>query len=79
MKLGSLINNHIKKNYIWICSIVISFIFLLCFMLFLGVAPFGNKSFVNEDAFHQIYSFMAVLQRKLKNGESLLYYWNNGA
>ena len=53
-------------------------IFVFIFMAFKGVAPFGNYSFANTDCFHQMMPLLAVLQDKLKNGESLLYYWNSG-
>ena len=58
---------------------VIIAVFLLCFMVIVKIAPFGDYSFGNTDCFHQMFPLLAVLQRKLKNGESLLYYWNSGA
>ncbi|MBR6403559.1 MAG: YfhO family protein [Eubacterium sp.] len=45
-------------------------------MIIKGIEPFGNNTFVNEDCISYIYPYLVILYDKLKNGESLFYYWN---
>lgn len=43
-----------------------------------GVYPFGDESFMHSDMYHQYVPFLAEMQRRLKEHESLLYSWNVG-
>lgn len=47
-------------------------------MVMFGVTPFGNKSFVSGDAYHQVFPLLTVMHDKMQNGGSMLYYWNSG-
>lgn len=42
------------------------------------IFPFGDKSFLNIDMYHQYFPFLSEFYHKLKNGESLFYSWNTG-
>jgi uncharacterized membrane protein YfhO len=44
----------------------------------LGAYPYGAKTILTTDLFHQYAPFMAELQHKLRHGESLFYSWNGG-
>ncbi|MBO4864478.1 MAG: YfhO family protein [Eubacterium sp.] len=59
-------------------SMAVVGLFAIIFMMIKGVAPFGIYSFANTDCFHQMMPLLAVLQNKMKTGESLFYYWNCG-
>lgn len=43
-----------------------------------GIWPFGDKSFLRTDLYHQYAPFMAEFLRKLRSGEDLLWTWNIG-
>lgn len=47
-------------------------------MYIFKVEPFGYRSFAGGDCLYQMYPLLSVLQNKLQNGDSLLYYWNSG-
>lgn len=61
---------------------VLAFLYPFCIMLMIlivrGIYPFGDKSFLHMDMYHQYMPFFAEFLHKLKNGESLLYSWNVG-
>lgn len=57
-------------------SFFVVILFFLIYMICNNVAPFGQNVFSGGDTFHQLYSFLASFQNKLKNGESLVYSWN---
>ena len=44
-----------------------------------GIYPFGDRSFLRTDMYHQYVPFHAEFAEKLQNGESLLYSWEVGA
>ena len=68
----------LSNNYTWICSSLVTAVFMFGFMLFFKVSPFGFNTFNNCDCYHQMYPMLTVLHDKLRNGDSLLYYWNSG-
>ena len=70
-------NGFLRKNYTWIISMLIVFVFMLFFMLVFKVTPFGTNTFVASDCYHQMYPMLAHLQYVLKNHESLFYSWNS--
>ena len=43
-----------------------------------GIFPFGDKSFLRTDLYHQYAPFFSEFQYKLTHGGSLLYSWNVG-
>lgn len=57
------------------------FIPVLCMILiFIGkeIYPFGDRSFLRTDLYHQYAPFFQELKDKLANGESLFYTWDIG-
>lgn len=42
------------------------------------IFPFGDRSFLNIDMYHQYFPFLTEFYHKIKNGESLFYSWNAG-
>ena len=55
-----------------------AFMLLWTGFIVFGVFPFGNRTLLVQDAWHQYYPFLVDLRSKLINGESLFYTWNNG-
>jgi len=43
-----------------------------------GIFPFGDRSFMNSDMYHQYVPFMQEFVRRIREGESLFYSWNIG-
>ncbi len=52
---------------------------LILIYIFRGIYPFGDACYLRSDMYHQYVTFLAALQDKIKNGETLLYSWDIGA
>ena len=61
-----------------ILGFVIPFFTMLIFMIFNEAHPFGSRSLLYSDGFHQYYPFFKEFRRALLSGDSLLYSWNVG-
>ena len=72
------LKGFIQNNSVGLISFVIVALWLFVFMYVFKAAPFGYRSFAGSDCLYQMYPLLSVLQSKLQNGESLLYYWNSG-
>lgn len=68
-----------KKHYIYLLAFFVPVVIMLIIFAGQGVFPFGNKSFLHLDMYHQYYPFLVEFFHKLKSGESLLYSWNLGS
>ena len=64
-------------NYLAL-SFLFPFIGMLVFMMINGCTPFGSKSMLYSDAWHQYYPFFKAYREALRSGDSLLYNWNVG-
>lgn len=69
-----------KKKILYICIFAFIVPFLIMGLAFvkLKIYPFGDQQVLIIDAWHQYYPFLVELNRKLKDGESLLYSWRIG-
>ena len=56
----------------------IPFLGILMTMLIKGCEPFGNKSMLYSDMYHQYYPFFLAFRRNLFSGQSLLHIWDIG-
>ncbi len=56
----------------------IPFIGILLSMLIKGCVPFGNKSMLYSDMYHQYYPFFLSFRRALLSGDSPLHNWDVG-
>lgn len=72
------LKGFIQNNSVGLISFVIVALWMFIFMYVFKVAPFGYRSFAGSDCLYQMYPLLSVLQNKLQNGDSLLYYWNSG-
>ncbi len=66
-----------KWNYLAL-AFALPFAGMLLLMLIAQCEPFGNKTFLYSDAWHQYYPFFLNYREALLSGESLLYNWNLG-
>ena len=69
--------NKINWNYLAL-AFALPFFGMLVLMLIAGCEPFGNRTFLYSDAWHQYYPFFLNFREALRSGESLLYNWDLG-
>ncbi len=69
-----------NKQYLFPC--LLAFLIPVSIMLILfiqrGIYPFGERSFMRTDLYHQYAPFHQMLRQALQNGESIEYTWNIG-
>ena len=51
---------------------------MLFLMLIAGYAPFGNRSMLYSDMWHQYFPFFKAFREHLRSGDSLLWSWDVG-
>ena len=64
-------------NYIYF-GFLIPFIWMFVVMIFSQVLPFGERSLLYSDGYHQYYPFFKEFRHAILSGDSLLYSWNVG-
>ena len=67
-----------SKQKLYIASFGIPFLTMLALFAINGIFPFGDRSFLNIDMYHQYFPFLTEFFHKLRSGESLFYSWNAG-
>ena len=75
MKLTQLTNR--KWNYLLI-AFFIPVVSIMMIQLCGGYQPFGDRSMLYSDMYHQYYPFFVSFRRALLSGNSLLYNWDVG-
>ncbi|NCC87219.1 MAG: hypothetical protein EOM05_05060 [Clostridia bacterium] len=65
-------NRYILLSFI--CSILIMILVFFCY----GVIPFGNKTVLRMDLYHQYGPLFAELYDRITSGSSLIYSWTSG-
>ena len=66
-----------KLNFLGI-AFAIPVTALVFLMIWEGATPFGQKSLLYSDMWHQYFPFFKAFRKALLSGESLLYSWNVG-
>ncbi len=66
-----------KLNYLAV-AFFIPVVAVLMLMIIVGATPFGVKSILYSDMWHQYFPFFKAFRKALLSGESLLYSWNVG-
>ena len=72
------IQNRIRENQVFLLAFALPFITMLALFAAQQIYPFGNRSFLNIDMYHQYFPFLTDFFHKLKEGDSLYYSWNAG-
>jgi len=67
-----------SKQKLYIVSFGIPFLTMLILFAINKIFPFGERSFLNIDMYHQYFPFLTEFFHKLRDGESLFYSWNAG-
>ncbi len=67
-----------SKYKLYIISFSIPFFTMLVLFIASSIFPFGERSFLHIDMYHQYFPFLTEFFHKLKEGESLFYSWNAG-
>ena len=67
-----------SKQKLYIVSFALPFVTMLILFAINKIFPFGDRSFLNIDMYHQYFPFLTELFHKLRNGDSLFYSWNAG-
>lgn len=62
---------------LWLSAFFCAAIWLVLFQL-LSITPFGGRTLLTIDAYHQYAPFHAELRRKILEGGSIFYGWTNG-
>ena len=75
MKLTQIVNR--KWNYLLI-AFFIPIVSIMMIQLCGGYQPFGNRSMLYSDMYHQYYPFFVSFRRTILSGQSLLYNWEIG-
>ena len=69
---------RITFNKLYLFAFLIPTIIMLVIFAIRQIYPFGDRSFLHIDMYHQYFPFLVEFYHKLKNGESLFYSWNTG-
>lgn len=68
----------IKLDKLYLFSFLVPALIMLAIFIIRKIYPFGDRSFLHIDMYHQYFPFLVEFYHKLKNGESLLYSWHTG-
>ncbi|MDE6219849.1 MAG: YfhO family protein, partial [Lachnospiraceae bacterium] len=67
-----------RFDLLYLSSFLVSSLIMLVIFVIQEIYPFGERSFLHIDMYHQYFPFLVEFFHKLKNGESLFYSWNTG-
>ncbi len=68
----------LKPDRLYLFSFLVPVLVMLVIFVIQEIYPFGERSFLHIDMYHQYFPFLVEFYHKLKNGESLFYSWNTG-
>lgn len=71
-------SKFIKRHYVMLLAFFLPAFILGISYIFIGIFPFGKRSLLIIDLYHQYAPFISDLQDKLKSSSSLLYSWSGG-
>lgn len=75
------IQDWFEKNNIYVIAYVIPFIIMLVIFMVAKIYPFGDRSFLHIDMYHQYFPFLTDFYRAVKGTNvagNLTYSWNAG-
>lgn len=72
------ITEWIRQNQMFILAFALPFFTMVALFAANKIFPFGDRSFLNIDMYHQYFPFLTDFFHKLKEGDSLYYSWNAG-
>lgn len=78
MKFIQIKKPNIKPDLLYLFSFLVPTLIMLVIFVIQQIYPFGERSFLHIDMYHQYFPFLVEFYHKLKNGESLFYSWHTG-
>ncbi len=69
--------NKKPKSWLWL-AFALPVACILVLMMIAGCVPFGNKSMLYSDCYHQYFPFFKAFRQALLNGDGLLWTWSVG-
>ncbi len=72
------LKNFYGKHKIYILSATIPTLLMLIIFIIGGIYPFGDRSFLHIDMYHQYFPFLTEMYHKIKDGEGLFYSFRTG-
>lgn len=70
--------NKKTVDTLYLAAFLLPVLIMLVIFMVQSIFPFGDRSFLNIDMYHQYFPFLTEFYHKIKNGESLFYSWNTG-
>ena len=70
--------SYLNQNALYISAFLIPFLTMMVIFIVQKIYPFGERSFLHIDMYHQYFPFLTEFYHKLKSGDSLFYSWNTG-
>lgn len=67
-----------RARKLYLSSFLVPAFIMLVIFVIQEIYPFGERSFLHIDMYHQYFPFLVEFYHKLKNGESLFYSWHTG-
>ncbi len=67
-----------KSRYGLVIAFAVPVLIMIIIFIQRGIFPFGDRTFLRSDMYHQYAPFFSEFQYKLRNGGSLLYSWDVG-
>ena len=74
----SKMQNKKSLDILYLTAFLLPVLVMLIIFAVQNIFPFGDRSFLNIDMYHQYFPFLTEFYHKVKNGESLFYSWNTG-
>lgn len=73
-----LLGGEYSAGQIQVMAFLLPFVIMLTLFVIKGIYPFGGRSFLSGDLYHQYMPFFSELLRKVRAGESLNFSWHVG-
>ncbi len=77
-KFSKLKKAILKIDLLFLLSFLVPSLVMLLIFAIRSIYPFGDRSFLHIDMYHQYFPFLVEFYHKLKDGDSLFYSWNTG-
>lgn len=77
LKYPTLSQRFYENRYVWISFAASALVMLLVYICF-ELIPFGGRTILRMDLYHQYGPLFAELYERIVGGESLIYSWNTG-
>ena len=68
----------IHKQAVYLAAFLVPVLLMLTIFIVQTIYPFGDRSFLHVDMYHQYFPFLNEFYDKLKSGDSLLFSWTTG-